>query len=142
MTKRKLAVIPLLVASIMMLVSSVLPHHHHGALICFTSSHCSIEQAEKTCHHDHDSNPCQHKCEVKQLFETDGVKQSHHAGYAGDDGVPYQHFLPLFILAGVDQAFFPAGDAREVPPVFYRERLHPIAWSVACAGRAPPIVIA
>lgn len=39
MRKRQIAIIPLIFASMIMLLSSIMPHHPHGKLICFTSSH-------------------------------------------------------------------------------------------------------
>lgn len=35
MRKRQIAIIPLIFASMIMLLSSIMPHHHHGKLICF-----------------------------------------------------------------------------------------------------------
>ena len=39
MRKRQIAIIPLIFASMIMLLSSIMPHHHHGKLICFTPTH-------------------------------------------------------------------------------------------------------
>ena len=142
MNKRKLAAIPLLVASIIMLVSSVVPHHHHGVFVCFTATHCMEQEAGKTCQHNHKSNSCEKECEVKQLFETDIIKEHHHECSCCPEWTPDQLLLPLFIIAGENNIALLSGDSRILPPTPYREHLHPITWSVVSAGRAPPIVIA
>ena len=49
MRKRQIAIIPLIFASMIMLLSSIMPHHHHGKLICFTPTHEHSSFIEKEC---------------------------------------------------------------------------------------------
>ena len=142
MRKRQLAIIPLLVACITMLVTTVLPHHHHVSLICFTATHCIEQQEENTCQHNHSSNSCEKECEVKQLFETDIIKEHNHECSCCPDLTPEHLLLPLFIITGENYLSLFPKDTRITPPTFYRERLHAITWSMTSAGRAPPTVLA
>ena len=140
MRKRQIAIIPLIVASIIMLLSSIAPHHHHGELICFTISHEQSSQTGKACQHD--SNSREKECEVRLLFQTNVIKQHHDECNCCPDLIPDQLFLPMLAFAGLDHSLLLLGTSKEVPPVVYLERLHPITWSLTSAGRAPPVVIA
>lgn len=142
MNKYKLAAIPLLIATIIMMASSVLPHHHHGVFICFNETHCEEQEAGKTCQHNHRSNSCEKECGIKQLFETDIIKEHHHKCSSYPEWAPDQLFLPLCIIAEENNIALLPGDSRILLPTPYRERLHPITWSVISTGRAPPTAIA
>ncbi len=142
MRKRQIAIIPLIFASMIMLLSSIMPHHHHGKLICFTTTHEHSSFIEKACHHEHDSTPTEGECEVRLLFQTSIVKQHHDECNCCPNIIPDQPFQSILTLAGLDHSLLLLGVPKEVPPIFYRERLHPITWSVTSAGRAPPTVIA
>ena len=50
-------------ATMLLLMNSVLPHHHHHEEVCFTSSHCSEEDS------DHHGNDLGHS----------GVNHNHHS---------------------------------------------------------------
>ena len=47
MRKRQIAIIPLIFASMIMLLSSIMPHHHHGKLICFTPHMNTVRSSKK-----------------------------------------------------------------------------------------------
>ena len=142
MRKRQIAIIPLIVASIIMLLSSIVPHHHHGKLICFTTSHEQSSQIGEGGQQEHESNSREKECEVKLLFQTNVIKQHHDECNCCPNIIPDQPFQSILTLAGLDHSLLLLGVPKEVPPIFYRERLHPITWSVTSAGRAPPTVIA
>lgn len=142
MRKRQIAIIPLIFASMIMLLSSIMPHHHHGKLICFTPTHEHSSFIEKACNHEHDSTPTEGECEVRLLFQTSIVKQHHDECNCCPNIIPDQPFQSILTLAGLDHSLSLLGVPKEVSPIFYRERLHPITWSVTSAGRAPPTVIA
>lgn len=142
MKKRQIAIIPLIFASMIMLLSSIIPHHHHGKLICFTLSHTHDSCIEDVCDHEHNSNPVEGECEVRLLFQINIVKQHHEECNCCPHIIPDQPFLSILPLAGLDHSLLLLGIPKEVPPIFYRERLHSITWSVTSAGRAPPTVIA
>ena len=142
MRKRQIAIIPLIVASIIMLLSSIVPHHHHGKLICFTTSHEQSSQIGEGCQQEHESNSREKECEVKLLFQTNVIKQHHDECNCYPDLIPDQLFLPMLAFAGLDHSLLLLGIPKEIPPIFYRERLHSITWSITSAGRAPPTVIA
>ncbi len=142
MRKRQIAIIPLIFASMIMLLSSIMPHHHHGKLICFTSSHEESSLIAKAYHQGHDSKPDEKECEVRLLFQTSTIKQHHDEGQCCPNIIPGQLFQSILNMGGSDHSLVLLGKNKEVPPIFYRERLHPITWSVTSAGRAPPTVIA
>jgi len=81
MRKRQIAIIPLIFVSMIMLLSSVMPHHHHGKLVCFTSMHEQSSCTENACqcHHEHESNSAEEECKVRLLFQTSVIKQHHDA---------------------------------------------------------------
>lgn len=142
MKKRQIAIIPLIFASMIMLLSSITPHHHHGKLICFTAIHEHCSFIEKACHHEHESNPTEEECEVRLLFQTSVIKQHHDECTCCSQIIPDQLFQSILPIVGIDHSLSLLGIPKKVPPIFYQERLHPITWSVTTAGRAPPTVIA
>lgn len=142
MKQRQIIAISLFITSIIMVLSSVMPHHHHGVITCFTVSHCSSEEAKQVCNHSHDSDPCKEECHVQLLFQTDFIKQHHHEGDCCLDIATNPLFPTLFILAGIDHTLASIQDSRRVFLTVYVERLHPITGNPSSAGRAPPVVIA
>jgi len=139
MKKRQIAIIPLFIASMIMLLSSIVPHHHHGKLICFTTSHEQCSQIG-ACREGHKSDPREKECEVKLLFQTNVIKQHHYECDCCPDLMPDQ--LLLLFFAGLDHSLLLFGTPKEVPFIIYLERLHPTTWNHSSAGRAPPVVIA
>ena len=144
MRKRQIAIIPLIFVSMIMLLSSVMPHHHHGKLVCFTSMHeqSSCTEDACQCHHEHESNSAEEECKVRLLFQTSVIKQHHDECHCCPHITPDQLFQTILTIAGLDHSLLLLGTPKELPPLFYQERLHPITWSVTSAGRAPPTVIA
>ena len=104
MRKRQIAIIPLIFASMIMLLSSIMPHHHHGKLICFTATHEHSSFIEKACNHEHDSTPTEGECEVRLLFQTSIVKQHHDECNCCPNIIPDQPFQSILTLAGLDHS--------------------------------------
>ena len=142
MKKRQVAIIPLIFASMIMLLSSVMPHHHHGKLICFTNSHEVSSLFEEHQHESHDSQSEGSECEVKLLFQTNIIKQHYDECNCCPEINSDQWCYFLLPLAGSDHSLLLLGKPKKVSPTFYKERLHSMLWSVTSAGRAPPTVIA
>ena len=104
MRKRQIAIIPLIFASMIMLLSSIMPHHHHGKFICFTATHEHSSFIEKACNHEHDSTPTEGECEVRLLFQTSIVKQHHDECNCCPNIIPDQPFQSILTLAGLDHS--------------------------------------
>lgn len=60
---RKISITVLLLATLSLLINSILPHHHHSEEVCFESSHCENDHA------DHQEGE----------FEPEGVDHNNHS---------------------------------------------------------------
>lgn len=71
MGKKLTAILPLYLASLILLAFSVFPHHHHNSFICFnTIHHFSTEDPQ---HHPHPEIPDK-GCHIQFLFQADNIK--------------------------------------------------------------------
>ncbi|WP_251622641.1 DUF6769 family protein [Odoribacter lunatus] len=71
MGKKLTAILPLYLASIILLAFSVFPHHHHHSYICFnTVHHFSTTDPH---HHTHPEIP-EKGCNIQYLFQADNIK--------------------------------------------------------------------
>lgn len=46
--KHKTAILPFLIATLMLLLISVLPHHHHGQVTCLVTEQCELSAGAET----------------------------------------------------------------------------------------------
>ncbi len=71
MGKKITVILPLYLASLILLAFSVFPHHHHNSFICFnTIHHFSAEDPQ---HHPHPEIP-EKGCHIQYLFQADNIK--------------------------------------------------------------------
>ncbi len=140
MKKRRVAFIPLIVASIIMLFYIAIPHHHHGEMICFIQTHCIQQEKTGNCGHIHNSNSCDKECEVRSLFQLDIIKQHQTDCNCCSHFTPDILFLPPFLLTEMLDDFHDDHISRKyiIP---FQERLYPLFVNSTLAGRAPPVMV-
>lgn len=90
MRKKLTVLLPLYLASLILLVFSVFPHHHHDSFICFNTVHdLSTEHSQ---HHPHPGIP-EKGCNVQYLFQTDDFKSfSRNPVQSEETAVPFAFF--------------------------------------------------
>lgn len=71
MRKKLTVILPLYLASLVLLAFSVFPHHHHASFICFNTVHDL--SAEHPHHHTHPEIP-EKGCNIQYLFQADDIK--------------------------------------------------------------------
>ena len=88
---RRIAIVPTLLAMMMVLFTSFVPHHHHQAMICLVHEECVVDHC---CNDDHTNHP-----------ETDQEEQeSHcvaHEKYCPSDNLRLEVSAPLAVPAAV-----------------------------------------
>lgn len=90
MGKKLTAIIPLYLATFILLAFSVFPHHHHDSFICFNTIHKF--SAENPQHHSHPEIP-EKECHIQYLFQTDNVKTvSRYLSQEEDTLIPFAFF--------------------------------------------------
>ena len=72
MAKKKLYLFSLLVATMSVLLSTVMMHHHHMGRICMVVERCQQDgnlNDEHTEHHDQESEGDRENCSVRQMHQ-------------------------------------------------------------------------
>lgn len=135
MRKKITAILPLYLASMIMLAFAVIPHHHHSEYICFNTTHCEegIPEEEE---HDHDAGET--GC-VKYLFQTEITKSLSLAHSDNCQGGHCHHFIfSSFTLAAIMDILSLEIHQDVLPDNAYHEKLHSVLYTTDRAGRAPP----
>ena len=68
---RKISIIPIWLAMLMVAFTTVVPHHHHGAMICIVKEICSVDGCcddEHTQHHDADQGEEESHCIAHEQY--------------------------------------------------------------------------
>jgi hypothetical protein len=71
MIKKTIAIASIMLASIVLLAHSVVPHHHHNKQVCLVSTHCTNdkstdEHGSTKENHSHDGENNAHDCVLKE----------------------------------------------------------------------------
>ena len=72
MRKRRLYIFSLWIATLSILLSTVMTHHHHMGRICMIQEQCEQDgniNDEHTEHHDQESNSDRENCSVRQMHQ-------------------------------------------------------------------------
>ena len=72
MRKRRLYIFGLWIATLSILLSTVMTHHHHMGRICMIQEQCEQDgniNDEHTEHHDQESNSDRENCSVRQMHQ-------------------------------------------------------------------------
>lgn len=90
MRKKLTVILPLYLASFILLAFSVFPHHHHNSFICFNPIHKF--SAEYPRHHSHPELP-EKGCRIQYLFQADNIKTfSRYTAQSEDTPAPDAFF--------------------------------------------------
>ncbi|MDR0795238.1 MAG: hypothetical protein LBE79_04185 [Tannerella sp.] len=137
-----------LLANIILLVHTVIPHHHHAnEIICFYDSHCENSQEAcaneyqdaQTGHHEHKRNASSEKCCViddSYTFTHNNLKTSCHPYKKCDCGKKIFYSLISNVFYSSDFVNDPEIHFRQNPfvPLFYS-----VFISQSIGLRAPPV---
>lgn len=142
MRKKVAAILPLYLASMIMLAFAVFPHHHHAEYICFNSTHCEQTVPDKEDHskehHDHDPFTEDGGC-VQHLFQTEITKSLSLTHSDNCGGNCFHHFaISLFTLSGIMDILSLEAHQEVLPDKVFLEKLHSVLYTTDRAGRAPP----
>jgi hypothetical protein len=140
--RRKIALLSLFFANIILLAHAVLPHHHHETYVCLFDNQCSDDcnaPEEKTyCHHEHHD---QHKdsadCLLKNLvvLPAKSLKQVFQSFIYTSD---YHHFNDFLLNFDDERSGF-LSSSNHFPQFTEESSYH--NYVSRCLGlRAPPVV--
>ena len=133
-------------ANVLLLAHSVIPHHHHGDAVCFETVHCGACHESHPDEYDgnHDSKiPLDQDgqcCALDEMvmFHPDGVKHKMEAAWQLVEFEFQDQFSPALISRHFSLAgFFCNLPFRQHPPELI---YHDTCVSPATGLRAPPIV--
>lgn len=109
-TNQKISFTVLLLATITLMLNSIIPHHHHHEEVCFVATHCSDEEAGlHDDHHEHKGVEHNHHnsetdfCQLNGFFLAPGMKNL--LGQAKYNKISSD--LTLFTLAEASHIFSP-----------------------------------
>ena len=135
-----------LLANVMLLAHSVIPHHHHGDVVCFEVGHCTVCETAHVddCDANHssdspvvtDENCC--ALDHMVMFHPDGLRHD-----LEDAGHPAEMDFQQDFFAALIQGYFDFSQfAGNLP---FRQHPPAPAYHHACLGqgpglRAPPLV--
>ena len=131
----------LLLASIVMLVASVLPHHHHQEFLCLLHDipECQCSCADASCHQDGDREGGHHCCNAHCVTKFNSVIPDR----VQDDVPPLYSFCSLLYLnADVWLFSAQAAEVRSRYYFLYLEKLHSTCLPHVKGLRAPPRALA
>ena len=141
MRKRRLYIFSLWIATLSILLSTVMTHHHHMGRICMIQEQCEQDgniNDEHTEHHDQENNSTRENCSVRQMHQfvvnskvTKGIKKIISADASPSVSAFFLHhsyeFIPCHSLTTVRWQYMAAsplsdglsaGYSRRGPPSF------------------------
>lgn len=141
MYKRGIAYTFLLLANLILLAHTAIPHHHHQNLLCFEREHCSDEgiqheHSKQEQNHQHDSDPFSNLC----LLADDFVSASSNGASRTvicQHSITHQEFNQYFYNSSVDKAI----SSPLINGISFAPRLIPYYYSFChppFSSRPPP----
>lgn len=143
MFKKFTSIFFILLANIVLLVHSVVPHHHHKAEVCIDNSHCESEADNHnySCeenNHEHDSSNNNEYCILKQLVVTKSNFSKRTSLYSENNVNPPQfNFFQDILLSAEKESLVPLG-IKTQPPQFITYYSFLVNTSLSLRG--PPTV--
>lgn len=97
MTRKKTAILFILLANIILLAHAVVPHHHHFGEFYLVSDNC-----QTTCkihNHEHDGNKCTENCVLKQVevIQANSARHEFKCLVCDINHTQAIHFLAVFL---------------------------------------------
>jgi hypothetical protein len=103
MYKRRIAFTFLLLANLILLAHTAIPHHHHQNLLCFEREHCADdgiphEPGQPEQNHQHDNDPVRNLCLLADDFLSASSNFANRAGICQHNGgnQEYNPYLSCF----------------------------------------------
>lgn len=140
MYKRRIAFTFLLLANLILLAHTAIPHHHHQNLLCFEREHCSDdglphEHGPQDQDHQHDNDPFGNLCLLADDFISASSNSANRTGICINIGGHPEYNLYLSYFFGNKAISSPPVTEIALAPHFY-----PLYSSISYAafGSRPP----
>lgn len=129
-----------MLAGLIFLAHTVIPHHHHGQKICFGTDHCECRTLPNgDAHEDHDhpyDTPTQtHHCCVSEFIPASSLELP-RIGKSDDSADKY---IPDTYYSILPEQIFIKARTRK-PVAYYQQNKHPLGVRIHSSSglRAPP----
>lgn len=136
MMKRSLSIVFLAVATVCMVLTTVMPHHHHGNTVCIDIEHCAEDFAHHHCNHPAANDPCAVNAEFFISEAGGDLKCKLH--HASDDCCGGHQSLPVILPSVL--ASCPDTPPERIEYGEYTVRPYSAHLSRIPGLRAPPLV--
>jgi len=134
---RKLSIVPIFLAMMMVTLATVLPHHHHQTMICVVEDVCEMDGCcddEHTHHSDANHNQDESHCVAhKQYCPSERLQIDHQDfGIEGTNIFPILAILSNLLTSNLESTVFEYASGDLIPMV-----VQPLVSSAA--PNAPPV---
>ena len=134
---RKLSIVPIFLAMMMVTLATVLPHHHHQTMICVVEDVCGMDGCcddEHTHHSDANHNQDESHCVAhKQYCPSERLQIDHQDfGIEGTNIFPILAILSNLLTSNLESTVFEYASGDLIPMV-----VQPLVSSAA--PNAPPV---
>ena len=134
---RKLSIVPIFLAMMMVTLATVLPHHHHQTMICVVEDVCGMDGCcddEHTHHSDANHNQDESHCVAhKQYCPSERLQIDHQDfGIEGTNIFPILAILSNLLATNLESSIFEYAYGDFIPIV-----VQPLVSSAA--PNAPPV---
>ena len=134
---RKLSIVPIFLAMMMVTLATVLPHHHHETMICIVEEVCGMDGCcddEHTHHSDANHNQDESHCVAhKQYCPSERLQIDHQDfGIEGTNIFPILAILSNLLTIYLESTVFEYASGDLIPMV-----VQPLVSSAA--SNAPPV---
>lgn len=141
MYKRRIAFTFLLLANLILLAHTAIPHHHHQNLLCFEREHCSDdgiqhEHVQQEQNHQHDSDPFSNLCLLADDFISASSNSANRTGICQYNGSNQEYNLYFSYFLGNIAISSPPVTETAFAPHFYP--LYSSISYTAFGSRPPP----
>jgi len=131
-----------MIAGLIFLTHTALPHHHHDQRVCFGTGHCECSTLPHGNNHDDHHHPFDtqsqtHQCCVSEFIPVSSLELP-RIGKSGDSADKYIPDTSYSLLP--EQIYFKAHTRK--PVAFYQQNKHPLGVEPHYSSglRAPPQV--
>ena len=126
----------LMLAGMIMLTFTVVPHHHHNDYICFNTFHCESGEGCDRHSHDEKNSDNKHNC-VHNLLQTQ-ISKTQSIPEQNAEGQQISSLQAFFLDSHCLEIKVQEVESYTNSIVPYQERLLSVCYISTQAGRAPP----
>lgn len=138
--KRILSTYPLVIATLLIIVFSTIPHHHHKEVLCMVMELCEQDNTYNDDHTDHGTDRDKHH-QTTCVSNIDYISSSTITKNSldGEDGIPL-HLSVIFLLADILAFDF---NTSELETTYdgYVVSYTSVVLGESCGLRAPPFYL-